>query len=320
MAVSTESHDVGLSIPRDLSVYQDVVIQGQVVRQGVRSCEDRWQLIEPHCTSTTQTVLDVGSNFGWFGLRLCERLPQCVVASIEADFRSAAVQRSVLASHDHRRICLMTQTVNAARLRNWADSGQRFDVALVLAVLHWMPDHRQVLTELGRLANQLFIELPEPNEVAVGLDHVRQEMGRIDVYLGEQFPGRTVECLGTVDGPSGGAHRRRLWRVGPSQGVVQLHSEGLDAAQLFPWRPSWPPQSWWQRHLADLRHRKPEPSTSNSELVFSSAGLQIGRQWSPREFDQWRDRFKRLPEKHLDNRARLLLRRARRAAARLCGL
>ncbi len=322
MPVPAESQNVRLSIPNDLSVYQDVVLDGRVVQKGVRSCEDRWRLIEPHLPSTTQAVLDVGSNFGWFGLRLCEHLPRCVVGSIEADLRSAAVQRSVLASHDHRRVCLMTQTVTAARLRNWADSGQRFDAALVFAVLHWMPDHKQVLAELGRLANQLFIELPEPDESAVGLGHVRQEMGRLDHYLTDQFPGRSVECLGMVDGPSGEDRRRRLWRVGPMWNSAPRQVTGLDVMELFPWRPCWPQQGWWQQQLAHLPHcQSPrQASTSNDALVFSCEGLQAGRPLSERELASWRHRFKRLPEKHLDHRARLLWRRARRAAARLCGL
>lgn len=320
MPNSIDSQGVRFTIPDDLSVYQNVVIGGKVVRQGVRSCEDRWRLIKPYLSPDSTAILDIGSNFGWFGLRICESLPQCVVASAEADLRSAAVQRSVLDSHNHERICLLTQTVTAARLRSWANSRQRFDAALVLSVLHWMPDHRQVLAELGRMAEQLFIEVPEPDETAVGLDYVRREMGRIDAFLHGQFPGRSIERLGEVDSPLGDAYSRRLWRVGPADTQLQSRPLGLDVSQLFPWRPSWPQRSWWEQQLTAVRPYEGSPSASSGELTYTAQGLRSSRQLSERDLALWSHHLRRLPEEYLDNRALLLLRRARRAAARLCGL
>src|SRR5437016_2940122 len=84
-----------------LSVYQDVVLGGQTVRRGARDCEARWELIAPH-VPLAGTVLDIGSNFGWFGLRICQEYPECVVASVEADEQSGTVQREVLRSHAHQ--------------------------------------------------------------------------------------------------------------------------------------------------------------------------------------------------------------------------
>lgn len=320
MSISTDSQGVRFTIPDDLSVYQNVVIGGQVVRQGVRSCEDRWRLIEPHISHDARAVLDVGSNFGWFGLRICDRFPRAIVASMEADLRSAAVQRSVLASHNHERICLLTQTVNATRLRAWASSGQRFDATLVLSVLHWMPDHRQVLAELGRMSEQMFIEVPEPDETAVGLDYVRREIGRIEVYLRTQFPTRSVELLGEVDSPQGDAYSRRLWKVGPASSEAQSQSPGLDINQLLSMRPSWPRRSWWEHQLADVHPCEDRGTMPSGALAVTAAGLRSSSELSQRDIELWRYRFGRLPEEHLDNRAMLLLRRARRAAARLCGI
>lgn len=320
MQISVNAHDASPFIPEDLSVYQQVVIDGQVVRQGARACEDRWKLIEPHLPYETHAILDVGSNFGWFGIRACECFPNAVVASMEADLRSAEVQRAILAAHDHQRICLLTQTVKAAGLRSWADAGQRFDAAFVLAVLHWMPDHHEVLTELGRMAQQLFIEVPEPDETAVGLEYVRKQIGRVENYLSVQFPGRAVECLGEVDSPMGIAFSRRLWRIGPASGQLQHDSVGLDVASLLPWRPSWPRRSWWEQQIIEKSHAEASQSSSGGRLTLSASGLQGVPELTQADLTHWKNRAARFPEKYLDNRALLLWRRARRAAARMCGL
>ena len=80
---------------------------GPNLLHGHRDCMGRWEALAPHLPQAG-TILDVGSNFGWFGLQICRTRPQCVVASVEADLRSAAVQRQVLQSHDATRICLLT--------------------------------------------------------------------------------------------------------------------------------------------------------------------------------------------------------------------
>ena len=80
---------------RGLSVYQDVLLDGEKVLSGARDCPQRWEAIEPHLPAAG-SILDVGSNFGWFGLKICQSRPESVVASVEADRRSAWVQRRVL--------------------------------------------------------------------------------------------------------------------------------------------------------------------------------------------------------------------------------
>src|SRR5262245_58197516 len=111
---------------RGLSVYQDVVLGGITVNKGRRDCGARWQLIAPHLTGRG-AVLDVGSNFGWFGLKICQTFPNCVVASLEADLRSAAVQRAVLESHAHNRICLLVRRADSRLAQAFLAAGQRFE-------------------------------------------------------------------------------------------------------------------------------------------------------------------------------------------------
>ena len=84
----------GELVPRH--VYQDLVLDGKTVVTGRRDCLGRWSILEPYLPHAG-SILDVGSNLGWFGLKICERFPRCVVASVEADERSAALQRKTTA-------------------------------------------------------------------------------------------------------------------------------------------------------------------------------------------------------------------------------
>lgn len=59
-------------LPYDLpEIYQDVFIQGKVVKKGVRSCEDRYEAIRPVLETLPQGFksLDIGASQGYFSFR-----------------------------------------------------------------------------------------------------------------------------------------------------------------------------------------------------------------------------------------------------------
>lgn len=299
-----------------LSVYQDVVLAGRTVRRGVRDCGQRWALIEPHMPRTG-TVLDIGSNFGWFGLKICETRPDCVVASVEADPRSALVQRQVLASHEHRRIALLTARADARLVSRFAAAGQRFDAALCLSILHWLPDHRLFLSQLGQISARIVIEYPEPDEPDAGDPRIRAEIGAIDEYLRRLFPTRQVEQVGDCASHLSSLHRRSVWLVGaasgsPTKQQAAMYSNGLAVAGLLDNGLSWPPRSWWlaklNRMAAAGRAGWPRPQ----QLVLSSLGLE-GLEEVPRQLAA---RLHRLPEDTLYPRGGRLQRHLRQMAGR----
>lgn len=230
-----------------LSIYQDVVVAGQRHYRGRRNCAARWELIRPALVGA-RTLLDVGSNFGWFPLAACRDLPGSVVASVEADRRSAAVQRAVLAANAERRIALLTARAGPALAARWAAAGQRFDAALCLSVLHWMRRPRAFLERLGAIAGRIVVEHPHPAEPNAGLAAVRRQMGPIGPYLGRVFPHRRVTLLGTVDSHLAPGCPREIWLVDTApDGSV---ADGLDVATLLDLDVAWPERAWWQRELA----------------------------------------------------------------------
>ncbi|HEY5315010.1 MAG TPA: class I SAM-dependent methyltransferase, partial [Pirellulales bacterium] len=178
-------------------VYQDVRWAGQTLARGRRDCNRRWELIRP-LLPARGALLDVGSNFGWFGLAACETFADYVVASVEADEQSAGVQRQVLQSHALRRIALLTHPAGSRLADVFARSGQRFDAVLCLSVLHWMRNHREFLTRLGPISGRMFIEHPDPREQGAGIDRIRREIGPIGRYLRDVFPDRHAILLGRI--------------------------------------------------------------------------------------------------------------------------
>lgn len=232
-----------------LSVYQDVVLDGRTVRRGHRDCPGRWDLIAEHLPRAG-SILDVGSNFGWFGLQIAHTRPDCVVASLEADLRSAEVQRQVLHANDSHRVCLLTAPAGARLARRMSAAGQRFDAVLCLSVLHWMADHRNFMTELGRIAGRIVIEHPDPREEGAGVEQIRREIGPIDDYLAVMFPERPARRLALLPSHRGGQYPRELWLVAEPYGWPTDPSPGLDVEALLNCSPGWPPRSWWLQSLA----------------------------------------------------------------------
>jgi SAM-dependent methyltransferase len=235
---------------RNLSVYQDVRIDGRTVLKGERDCDARWNAIAPYLPGGT--LLDIGANFGWFGLRWCETFESGQVVSVEADERSATVQRAVLAANCAERIYLLTAKANAGMAKRWSNAGQRFDAVLLLSILHWIRDHRALLKGLGRIAGRMFIEQPHPSERGAGDEQLRREIGPIGPYLGELFPDRSVVHLASWSSHRESEQPRELWMVSepagwqPTNGIV-------DRVPLLDLEPAWPPRSWWQRQ-EDVRH------------------------------------------------------------------
>ena len=294
---------------RGLATYQDVMLGGEVAVPGTRDCAARWELVGP-CLAGSRAVLDVGSNFGWFGLAACGENANCVVASVEADERSAAVQRSVLQSHDQRRICLLTRRAGVKMAERFEAAGQRFDAALCLSVLHWLSDHREFISALGRVSARIIVEHPHPDEMHAGIDRVRDEIGEVGSYLRALYPGRAVTMLGETMSHLHPELPRQIWMVDRPHSWVAAPAAGLDAAALLDLSVSWPPRHWWQAGV-DAAGR----ARSGERLLFTAEGLAWTDGPAEAGLARIQRRINSLPEKAVLNRRDWLRRRARRVAA-----
>jgi hypothetical protein len=256
-----------------ISVYQDVVLDGRTVRAGVRDCRSRWEAIAPHLPPTG-ALLDIGANFAWFCLRWCAAGPDRTAVALEADRRTGAVARHALASHADRRIALVTARAGASATEEFRARGDRFAAALCLSVLHWIPDHREFLAGLGRVAERIFIEHCDPREAGAGVESIRREIGEIGPYLRELFPERQIKRIAVWTAHRSTELPRELWLVGPAstpQAVTaaapSTHVEGTSVAALTALEVAWPPRSWWLEQL------RPIDAVAPGEIVFTPRGV-----------------------------------------------
>ena len=259
-----------------LSIYQDVVIDGQTLFRGTRDCAARWETLDPHLPRRG-VVLDVGSNFGWFGLQICRSRPDCVVASAEADLRSAAVQYEVLRHNRSDRVCLLTQPAGLAMARRFAAAGQRLDAVLCLSILHWIHDHREFLTTLGPITGRFLIEQPDPREDGAGVDRIRREIGAIGDYLRALFPQRPVQCLGRLPSHRASPWLREIWLVAEPPDWSQTVAAELNADALLDLSPGWPPRHWWQAELARAVGAEAANRRQALQMLLTPQGLRVER-------------------------------------------
>lgn len=253
---------------RGLSVYQDIDLAGQTERRGERDCEERWNAIAPHMPETG-SLLDIGANFAWFCLRWCREGADRTAVAWEADLRSAAVARYVLASNAADHICLITARADTKNLQTFVASGQRYSVALCLSVLHWLPDHRTFLRALGSVAPRILIEHCDPREEGAGIEHVRREIGPIGDYLRQIFPERTVRRLAVWKSHLTDEFPRELWMVEEpdAESPTVPPTSAVSARPLLKLDAAWPPASWWREQL-----ERPELATA-SNVAFTPQGL-----------------------------------------------
>jgi SAM-dependent methyltransferase len=295
-----------------ISVYQDVLLAGRVAHRGERDCSRRWQLIDSYLPKSG-AILDIGSNFGWFGLNIVQSRPQCLVVSAEADMRSARVQHAVLQSHrantavgltDVERIVLVTRRLTANRMMPWRRSGQQFSAVLCLNVLHWMRDHAALMQSLDAITGRIFVENPDPAEQGAGLERVRREIGPIGEYLSYLFPARAVICLGMLESHRAMAPPRTLWMVDYPPGWMPAAAE-LDIESLLRLNPVWPPPAAW----------RPAPSTARNvvsrPLTLTLNGL-VGGERSERKSAHVLRRLLQIPSDAPFSKTQLALDRVRR--------
>ena len=74
-------------------VYQSIYLRGELIRKGVRSNDfERLEAIKQYI-KPKQTILDIGSNVGFFSINLAKMFPENVFVSIEKQYPYARLQQ-----------------------------------------------------------------------------------------------------------------------------------------------------------------------------------------------------------------------------------
>lgn len=137
----------------------------------------RWNLIEPHLTLDNFTLVDWGSDAGWFSVTTAATFPSAKVISVEAGImthgKGIALHQQTIEDHDITNNILINTLFGPATFDDL--SAAPSDYQLVLSVFHHMGDGYgrylstvaewdTVLCSLVLCANVTFLEIP--NELA----------------------------------------------------------------------------------------------------------------------------------------------------------
>lgn len=141
-----------------MTTYQDQWAHGRLAVKGYRECERRYQAVKNVCQRFrgTFTVLDLGANMCYFGIRLTEDFPGCTVVAFEFDHFK--MREAHLKSSGAERVLLLERRVSLEDVR-LLSGAFHVDVVLALSVLHHVTgEASDWLFALRRLGGMVVVE------------------------------------------------------------------------------------------------------------------------------------------------------------------
>lgn len=143
-------------------LYQDIVVNGEVVKKGKRSCDDRYEYIKSLITIQERpfTVLDIGANFGYYSIRLAQDFPNSYVVMVQHGIEAQVLREIIeLNTSINDRLCLLNATATAKNMSSLSLC-EHFDYIMCNNVLHHMSDYKVVYQSLKNMCKYLIIETP----------------------------------------------------------------------------------------------------------------------------------------------------------------
>lgn len=162
-----------ITLPKALKPYQDIWVQGRLMKSGKRNCARRYKLIYD-CLSERYrpgfTLLDIGASEGYFSIRLSEDL-HALPTMLEKK-RTLKLVKNLQNSSDLK---LKSGVIDAEILRGLGS----FDVVVALSIVHHFPDWGRMLKIIFSICDTVIIELPAENERKVRRS--RAATGMLDI-------------------------------------------------------------------------------------------------------------------------------------------
>ena len=148
--------------------YQDVEVDGKLVIKGWRECSKRWDLIKPHIKNQ-QTVIDIGSHYGYFTTKIAREYPSTLVWSIESGDDRIAVQEAQVRANKLRNVVLTQRRMGQLDLTHLARTCETATMIICLSMIQYFPKWEipEILYAFSKIANNLIIEFPNTNEKKV---------------------------------------------------------------------------------------------------------------------------------------------------------
>lgn len=138
--------------------YQDIWGGGKLIQRGKRPCNERYDIIKNFCNRFNKSfsVLDIGANMCYFGIRLTEDFEQSNIMAFE--FNSFEMRNKHVKKYGGDRLLFLKRKLSLSDI-NSMSVYMCFDLILALSVLHHVVEPViNWIEALRNLGNNLIIE------------------------------------------------------------------------------------------------------------------------------------------------------------------
>ena len=186
---STEEINNFLAQVRD-EIYQDIVIDGVTIKEGVRDCEIRYPNIKKILDQYQRpfTVLDIGASEGYFSLRIAREY-DCTCVMLEGD-KTLLLPQICGLNKQRDNVVVLEKFITPQDLKELGEC-EHFDLVLAFNVVHQLKDKwKETIDALLTLGDHVLIETPPPG---CRTSANKENLPLIEAYLSQNPSGKVVD-------------------------------------------------------------------------------------------------------------------------------
>lgn len=170
-------------------VYQDILVGGVTIKEGVKDCEIRFPNIKKILDNYKRpfTVLDIGASEGYFSIRIATEY-DCTCVMIEGD-KTLLLPEICRLNKSCKNLIVLEKFITPQDLKELGDC-EHFDLVLAFNVIHQMKDAwKETVDNLLTLGDYVLIETP-PVECRTAAN--KELLPLIEEYLSQNKKGHVV--------------------------------------------------------------------------------------------------------------------------------
>ena len=176
--------------------YQDIIINGKLLSQGIRQCLPTYNLIEGVIKNYKRpiTVIDLGAAHGYFSIKIASKFDAtCVMVEDGKHYPKHAAELLTICRNNAQasnNLIFLNQTLTQKKINQLSEC-EHFDVVLALNFIHhsgyvkngkYTHDWKGIADSILKLGETIIIETPPPNETACSKNETKKRMD-IEKYL-----------------------------------------------------------------------------------------------------------------------------------------
>lgn len=172
-------------------IYQDLLVNGIVIKEGVKDCDIRYANITKILDNYKRpfTVLDIGASEGYFSLRIAkDYMDKCTCVMIEGD-KTLHLPEICKINKNLTNLVVLEKFITPKDLQALGEC-EHFDVVLAFNIVHQLKDQwKETIDALLTLGDHILIETPPPGcRTAAN----KENLPLIEEYLAQHKHGSVI--------------------------------------------------------------------------------------------------------------------------------